>query len=275
MTIEQTLFLAVAGSYLVSVFLNVRLAYALSGGAARAGRGAEIQDLILFAAVILHLAGLVLRTVLSGHAPFANTYESLVFFSWCLVLTWVLLSHKNRDRFVTAVVCLLAFLSLGVASVLPESARQVKPLVPALQSVWLYIHVITSFIGYAGFGVAFVASLLYLVRRGRPGNGMVPESSFSDGLSYRSVALGFTFLTLGILTGAIWAKHAWGRYWSWDPKETWALVTWLIYSFHLHSRLVRKASPLLCHWIAILGFIAVLFTYFGVNYLMTGLHSYR
>ena len=275
MIVEQVIFLAVAALYLAAVLLNIRLVYVEAADAGKTRNGKRIADIVLFSAIILHLAGLVMRTVASGHAPFANTYESLIFFSWCIAVIWVLLILRGRNPFVTAIVCLLAFLSLGLASVLPVSARMARPLVPALQSIWLYIHVITSFIGYAGFSVAFVASLLFLVRKARPEGGMVPQSSFTDSLSYRAVAVGFTFLTLGILTGAIWAKHAWGRYWSWDPKETWALVTFLIYSFHLHSRLVRKASPALCHWISILGFIAVLFTYFGVNYLFSGLHSYR
>jgi ABC-type transport system involved in cytochrome c biogenesis permease subunit len=143
-----------------------------------------------------------------------------------------------------------------------------RPLVPALKSNWLTIHVLLSFISYAAFAVAFVAAIVFLASKDK-------RSSKADETSYRSILLGYPFLTLGIVTGAVWANQAWGSYWSWDPKETWALITWLIYGAYLHLRLTHGIQGIKSSIMAVIGFGLVLFTYFGVNYLLSGLHSYK
>jgi cytochrome c-type biogenesis protein CcsB len=203
--------------------------------------------------------------------PLSNFYESLVFFSWCLALLTLFFLRRHPEGFLGVVGGLLASLVLAYASLGVDS--RIKPLMPALKSNWLLIHVITCFLGYAAFGLAFGAAILYLIRRfgARP---QTQAQALSDRLIYRAAVIGFIFLTLGILTGAVWAETAWGRYWSWDPKETASLVTWLVYAALLHARLVQGWQGRPIAWLALVGFGAVLFTYFGVSFLLPGLHSY-
>jgi cytochrome c-type biogenesis protein CcsB len=203
--------------------------------------------------------------------PLSNFYESLVFFSWCLALLTLFFLRRHPEGFLGVVGGLLASLVLAYASLGVDS--RIKPLMPALKSNWLLIHVITCFLGYAAFGLAFGAAILYLIRRfgARP---QTQAHALSDRLIYRAAVIGFIFLTLGILTGAVWAETAWGRYWSWDPKETASLVTWLVYAALLHARLVQGWQGRPIAWLALVGFGAVLFTYFGVSFLLPGLHSY-
>jgi len=206
-----------------------------------------------------------------GHAPLSNLYESLIFFGWTIGLALI----AARLRFGTDLVVLLGlplvFLTMGSTFLLDHT---IKPLIPALQSNWLVAHVITCFLGYAGFAVSFVAAVMLLVARGSDYLGeRLPRAQVLDEIVYRSVLVGFPLLTVGIITGAAWADYAWGAYWSWDPKETWSLITWLVYSAFLHARLARGWAGRRSALLSVLGFLAVLFTYFGVNYL-PGLHSY-
>ncbi|PIE71258.1 MAG: c-type cytochrome biogenesis protein CcsB [Deltaproteobacteria bacterium] len=240
-----------------------------------------------FAAAIvglgMNLAGFIFRWVESyqldmGHAPLSNMYESLVFFALVLTLIYLVVEFRFRQPFVGLLVSPLPFIAMAYAS-LPHVGKEIKPLIPALKSNWLITHVITCFLGYAGFSVAFAIGILYLIRAGSPAqtgagdNIRLPSMDALDELMHQLVAFGFIFLTLGIITGAIWANSAWSRYWSWDPKETWALITWFVYAIMLHVRLVRGWQGRRIAVFSIVGFAAVLFTYFGVNYL-PGLHSY-
>jgi cytochrome c-type biogenesis protein CcsB len=206
-----------------------------------------------------------------GHAPLSNLYESLVFFGWCLALALLLVRWRFGADTVVLLGLPLVFLVMASTFLLDHS---IKPLIPALQSNWLVAHVIACFLGYAGFAVSFVAAVLRLLSRGFTGlDKRLPQRDILDEVVYRSVLVGFPMLTVGIITGAAWADYAWGSYWSWDPKETWSLVTWLVYSAFLHARLARGWRGGRMAALSVLGFAAVLFTYFGVNYL-PGLHSY-
>jgi cytochrome c-type biogenesis protein CcsB len=204
-------------------------------------------------------------------APLSNFYESLIFFAWCLPALGLLAFRRHLKGYLGALTAILATLLLAYASFGVDS--QIRPLMPALKSNWLLIHVVTAFLGYAAFTLAFGTAILYLIqeRRRRPS---LPPLPHLDGLIYRTTVLGFLMLTLGIATGAVWAETAWGRYWSWDPKETWSLITWFIYAALLHARLLKGWHGRRIAWLAVLGFMAVLFTYFGVSFLLTGLHSY-
>ncbi len=225
-------------------------------------------------------AGIILRWVESyrlgiGHAPLSNLYESLIFFSWVIVVIYLFIERKYENRTLGAFVMPIAFLTMIYASLKPD---QIQPLLPALKSNWLIAHVVTCFIGYAAFAVAFGVSLMYLVRRKKNAVGnllfrRVPEPGILNELNYQLVMFGFLFLSIGIITGAVWANSAWGRYWGWDPKETWSAITWLIYAALLHFRLMRGWGGERIAFFSIIGFMAVLFTYFGVN-LLPGLHSY-
>ena len=153
---------------------------------------------------------------------------------------------------------------------------------PALQSDWLLYHVITSFVSYGAFAVSFGVSVLYLFKANAEKSGlkegsilgMFPDSKVLDEVNYKAIAVGFPLLSLGIITGAAWANYAWGTYWSWDPKETWSLITWFIYAAYLHARLTRGWQGKRAAILSIIGFLFVIFTYFGVNFLLSGLHSY-
>jgi cytochrome c-type biogenesis protein CcsB len=216
-----------------------------------------------------------------GHVPLANLYESMVFFAWAIILIYLIIEWRTKSMIIGVFVVPIAFLAMAYASIAPNISNRIEPLIPALQSNWLTSHVVTCFMGYAAFTVAFGCGLIYLLKNKKTGNGEIPEG-FSgklpalatlDTLIYQSATLGFVFLTIGIMTGSIWAHYAWGSYWSWDPKETWSLITWLIYAILLHSRYVRGWQGKRMAILAIIGFACVLFTYLGVNYL-PGLHSY-
>ncbi len=205
-------------------------------------------------------------------APMSNFYESLVFFAWCLPFLAVLTFRRYLKDYLGTVVPLVACLLLAYASLGGVDSR-IKPLMPALKSNWLLIHVFTCFLGYASFTLGFGVAILYLLQERRTRPSLPPQSQL-DRLLYQTTMIGFLLLTLGILTGAVWAERAWGRYWSWDPKETWSLITWLIYATLLHARLVKGWQGRRIAWLGVLGFVAVLFTYFGVSFLLPGLHSY-
>lgn len=213
-----------------------------------------------------------------GHAPFSNMYESLVFFAWTIGLIYMMVERRYKSRTIGAIAAPLACLALAYASLEPSSA--IEPLIPALKSNWLIAHVVTCFLGYAAFAVAFAISILFLIKSGEENGSQrglstyIPSYELLDELTHQLVMFGFLFLTVGIITGAVWAKQAWTRYWSWDPKETWSLITWLIYAALLHFRMMRgwRGKPIAV--ISVVGFGAVLFTYFGVNYFLAGLHSY-
>ncbi len=287
--------------------------------------------------------------------PISNLYESLIFFVWCLILGYIIIEFKYKNRsfgaFITPVAALaLAFIEMSGMS------KQIEPLVPALQSNWLLAHVTMSFISYSMFGLAFGTALMYLIEktedRKEPAYlfwtvsvgilvvlliamaldylkyhvvATTPElakaylfkatfnspstavaiaswigalliialiwrygyvlkniiSSFRidtailDELTYKIIAIGFPIFTLGgLIFGAIWADQAWGVYWSWDPKETWSLITWFVYAFYLHARLMRGWRGKKVAVVAVVGFVTVVFTYLGVNLLLSGLHSY-
>ncbi len=239
--------------------------------------------IVTASAVLANLAGIVARWIEShqlgiGHAPLSNLYESLVFFAFAIGAIYLYMEIRFRTRSFGAVAVLLAFIALAYASLSPNIDQQIKPLIPALQSNWLTAHVVTCFLGYAAFAIAFGISVLYvLLRRGRDREEQgkfLPATDVLDDLIYQTVSFGFFFLSIGIITGAVWANSAWGRYWGWDPKETWSLVTWFIYAILLHARLIRGWQGKVIAWISIAGFAAVIFTYFGVN-LLPGLHSYQ
>jgi cytochrome c-type biogenesis protein CcsB len=252
---------------------------------------------VAFLGLAGNTAGFILRWIESyqmgfGHAPLSNLYESLVFFAAVITLIYLVVEFRYGNRVIGAFVMPLAFLALAYASLpivsdgvkaivpaLPGVSDRIQPLIPALKSNWLIAHVITCFIGYGAFAIAFGVSAMYLIKHfaGEPGSGLLsrfPDTNALDELTYQLVMFGFLFLTAGIITGAVWANSAWGRYWGWDPKETWSLITWFVYATLLHARTMRGWHGRRIAFLSIGGFFAVLFTYFGVN-LLPGLHSYQ
>jgi cytochrome c-type biogenesis protein CcsB len=244
----------------------------------------RLATLVTLAGLLGQTLAVILRWIESydlgiGHAPLSNLYESLIFFAWTIVFLYLLIEWRTKNRSLGVFATPLAFLAMAYASYSPTISSRIQPLVPALKSNWLIAHVLTCFFGYAAFGLAFGLSVMYLLKKREKQEGsnvfirIIPESSILDDMSYQMVVIGFLLLTLGIITGSVWAHSAWGSYWSWDPKETWSLITWLVYAALLHSRMVRGWKGNKLALLSIIGFSCVLFTYFGVNYL-AGLHSY-
>jgi len=244
----------------------------------------RLATYVTLAGLTIQTFAIILRWVESyrlgiGHAPLSNLYESLIFFAWVIILLYMIIELRTKTRTLGVFVTPLAFLALAYASFSPGIESHIQPLIPALKSNWLIVHVITCFFGYAAFGLSLALSIMYLIKRleNTQSTGiflkLIPRSGILDELNYQMVVIGFLMLTLGIITGSVWAHSAWGSYWTWDPKETWSLITWLVYASVIHSRMVRgwkgKKISIMC----IVGFCCVLFTYFGVNYL-AGLHSY-
>ncbi|MBL0731272.1 MAG: c-type cytochrome biogenesis protein CcsB [Desulfosarcina sp.] len=212
-----------------------------------------------------------------GHAPLTNLYESLIFFALVIIVTYLVVEHKYKYNLLGAFITPIACLAMAYASLSPSMSDRIQPLIPALQSNWLIAHVVACFIGYAAFAISFGISIAYLLKEKYQDATTLfnhfPEADILNELNYNLIIFGFLFLTIGIITGAVWANSAWGRYWGWDPKETWSLVTWFVYATLLHARMTRGWTGKRIAGLSIVGFLAVLFTYFGVNYL-PGLHSY-
>jgi cytochrome c-type biogenesis protein CcsB len=267
-------------SWVTFVYLFAALLYVLRFLKNRESWGvaATVAALIGLAAQTL---ALVLRwresyTLGIGHAPLSNFYESLIFFAWAIVSFYLLVEWRTRSRSPGAFVMPVAFLTMAFASFSPDVNSRIQPLIPALQSNWLVSHVLTCFLGYAAFTIAFGLAVMYFLKEKAGGlviAGLLPSQENLEELMYQCVVLGFILLGLGIITGSVWAHYAWGSYWSWDPKETWSLITWLVYALMLHARLVRDWRGRRTALLVIIGFASVLMTYLGVNYL-PGLHSY-
>ena len=234
-------------------------------------------------AVTGNLAGLLVRWWESyamgiGHAPLSNLYESLAFFAFVIGVLYLVIEWRYKSRIIGVFCAPLAFLAIAYASLSPNISDRIQPLIPALKSNWLIAHVVLCFVGYAAFAIAFGVSIMYLVRQRETTEeasllSRFPSLRVLDELNHQLIMFGFLFLSAGIITGAVWANSAWGRYWGWDPKETWSLITWFIYATLLHAKLMRGWHGRRIALLSILGFFAVLFTYFGVN-LLPGLHSY-
>lgn len=267
-------------AYLVSTVLFFAFLATRNKGIGVGGSGAA------FAGFIIQTVAIGLRWKESyalghGHAPLSNLYESVVFFSWTIILIFGLIDLKYKYRVVGAFVVPFALLGMAWAQLGLNSG--IEPLVPALQSNWLLYHVITCFLGYAAFAVACGISIMYLIKIRQEGSStspaggvvaMFPSSKILDDLNYRAIMIGFPLLTLGIVTGAAWANYAWGTYWSWDPKETWSLIVWFVYAAFLHARITRGWVGKKAAILSIIGFAATIFCYLGVNLVLSGLHSY-
>jgi cytochrome c-type biogenesis protein CcsB len=225
-----------------------------------------------------HTLALITRYAEAGHTPVTNLHESLSFFAWMMMGVLLTVNLKYKVKILGAFITPIALILMLFAFTLP---REILPLAPVLRSFWHPFHVVFAFLGNAIFALAFCCGVMYLIQEKQLKSKKMgaitkrlPSLKVLDDLNYQSLKFGFPLLTLGIITGAVWANYAWGRYWDWDPKETWSLITWLLYAALLHQRLTvgwrgRKAAIM-----AIAGFLAALFTFLGVNLLLSGLHTY-
>lgn len=345
---EEVLFIIAVISYLICS--GIYIWYLIT----RNAKAATLGTTILVLGLAAHTMALILRWYTSGHAPMSNTYESMSLFGWGIILFYLIAERFYPVRAAGAVVVPTAFIITSIAAV---TYKGPEPLMPALQSVWLWIHVAISMLSYGLFALAFGAGILYVIQEyllkknyqnaaytfmilfavlglvvglwfgsvlaepakvldpikntvkmdytwtdagkilGGGGIGLavavvvgyfvgrlaarpafsrhLPSLDVLDEVSYRGVAFGFALLTIGIITGAIWADQAWGRWWGWDQKEVWSLITWLFYGAYLHTRLTMGWRGRHSAVLAAVGMVVVMFTYLGVNYLLPGLHSYN
>ena len=279
--------------------------WALSGG-----RSSKAVRLLVAAANLCLTAQLVLRWWDSGHFPISNLYESLCFLAWACTLTQLLVERNWPSPLVPAAATPMALGCVAFASfALPDRLQEASPLVPALRSSWLVMHVSVIMVSYAALLVGSLLSLAVLFTdRGNSlelrsssigsggyrqatlvtaadgsGSGVAPLQLSSvampvveqlDSLSYRTITVGFLLLSVGLVSGAVWANEAWGSWWSWDPEETWALICWLVYAAYLHTRLIRGWQGRKPALVAAAGLVVIAVCYIGVNLLGIGLHSY-
>jgi cytochrome c-type biogenesis protein CcsB len=237
---------------------------------------------IIASNVLLFLV-LGFRWLNSGYFPLSNLYESLLFLDWCLLFILILIEAKSKTKLIGAIMLPITLLVISFASlILPEPMQSAAPLVPALQSNWLMMHVSMMMLSYSTLILGSLLSILFLVLTNtkkfnsfnNKKNSQKQLLESIDNWSYRTIGLGFPFLTIGIIAGAVWANEAWGSYWSWDPKETWALITWLVFAAYIHARLTQGWIGKKAAILGSVGFIVVWICYLGVNFLGQGLHSY-
>lgn len=269
LNLENTVFTIAMALYLVSMVLYF-VFFAL-----KKEKPADLAGWLMIAGFGFHTAALVVRSIGAGRLPLTNQYEFATSFAWGICLCFLIFLWKYRFKALGVFASPIIFLVIGYAAM---QSREVRELMPALRSGWLSIHVSAAIISYGAFGVSCAISLMFLLRERMKQNsfwaGHIPSKDRLDILSYRAVSLGFLFLTFVIISGAIWAERAWGSYWSWDPKETWSLITWIIYAIYLHLRLSRGLKGRSAAIFAVVGFVCVLFTYIGVNTLIPSIHSY-
>ena len=272
----------------------------------------KLSKTFVFLSNLLFMITLLSRWIGEGYFPLSNLYESLIFLSWGISSIHLFVEYKTKSRLIGALATPILFFIAGFSSLtLPTDMQKALPLVPSLQSNWLMMHVSMMMISYATLIVGSLLSILYLafsfisqetqkekikkqnlqIKSNEQNfintnnvvlnieNNNIEVSKLSllqtiDVWSYRIIGLGFPFLTTGIISGAVWANEAWGAYWSWDPKETWALITWLIFAIYLHSRLLKGWQGQKAAFVGSIGFFVIWICYLGVNFLGKGLHSY-
>ncbi len=234
---------------------------------------------VLWGGFALHCFTLALRYLEVGHTPVSNLHESLSFFAWSIVGIFILFDLRYRLNVLGAFVSPLALALMLLSGAAPKGATTIDP---ALQSWWFPIHVSLAFLGNAVFALAFIAAIMYLLqermlksKKFSPLYYRLPSLDTLDSINYRCLTIGFPLMTMGIVSGAVWANSAWGGYWRWDPKETWALITWFLYAALLHGRLTVGWRGRRAAIFAIIGFGCLLFTFLGVNLLLSGEHTFE
>jgi cytochrome c-type biogenesis protein CcsB len=253
------------------------------GLAARSDFANRVSATITWSATAMGLVGLMVRWYESylisadiGHIPLSNLYEVFILFSLITALLYLYYEERYQNRQMGAFV--LPVISAAVAFILwytfGREAHHIQPLVPALQSYWMKLHVPTNFVGYGAFALAAMVGVAYLLVNKGWLAGRLPTPEVLDDVMYKAIAIGFAFFTIATILGAMWAAEAWGGYWSWDPKETWALIVWLNYAAWLHIRLVKGLRGPMLAWWAVIGLLVTAFAFIGVNMFLSGLHSY-
>lgn len=242
-------------------------------------QSSRLMITVTAAGFLLHTAAIAYRYVAAGHLPVTSMHEAASFFAWSIVLIFFFLEFRYKIGIMGSFILPIVFLVMLSSAFLP---RAMAPLTPSLQSHWLWIHAIFAFAGIAAFAVAFGISIMYLhqehyLKSKHLGSlyHRLPSLQVMDEINHKLINIGFPFFTMAIITGALWAESAWGRFWRWDPKEVWSLITWLIYALVFHLRLAAGWRQKRAAVLSIIGFIVVLFTFFGVNLLLKSIHSFQ
>jgi cytochrome c-type biogenesis protein CcsB len=250
---------------------------------ARTDFGSAVGSKLCWAAILMGFTGMMVRWYESyllgadiGHIPVSNLYEVFVLFCLITALFTVFYEEKYATRQVSAFILLIISAAVGFLLWYMSSrdAQEIQPLVPALQSWWMKIHVPANFIGYGTFALAAMVGVAYLLKSKGVFVDRLPSLEVLDDIMYKAIAVGFAFFTIATILGALWAADAWGGYWSWDPKETWALIVWLNYAAWLHMRLMKGLRGQIAAWWAVIGLLVTTFAFLGVNMFLSGLHSY-
>ncbi|HVK93463.1 MAG TPA: c-type cytochrome biogenesis protein CcsB [Noviherbaspirillum sp.] len=253
------------------------------GLVAKSDFGASVGSKLSWAAVVLGFTGMLVRWYESylvgadiGHIPISNLYEVFILFCLITALFYLYYEEQYATRQLGAFVLLIISAAVGFLLwyTVSRDAGQIQPLVPALQSWWMKIHVPANFIGYGTFALAAMVAVAYLLKSKGILVDRLPTFELLDDVMYKSIAVGFAFFTIATILGALWAAEAWGGYWSWDPKETWALIVWLNYAAWLHMRLMKGLRGQVAAWWALVGLLVTTFAFLGVNMFLSGLHSY-
>ena len=275
--------------WMSALYVMATVAY-LIGLFARSSFIEKIGSAMTWAATTMGMVGLMVRWRESylishdvGHVPVSNLYEVFILFSVITALLYLFYERRFRTRALGGFVLLVISAAVGFLLwyAFDRGAADIQPLVPALQSYWMKIHVPANFVGYGAFAMAAMIGTAYLLTswaRDRQSQGvmatMMPDLVVMEDLMYKTIALGFAFFTVATVLGALWAAEAWGGYWSWDPKETWALIVWLNYAAWLHMRMMKGWHGRPMAWWAVIGLFVTLFAFLGVNMFLGGLHSY-
>ncbi len=250
---------------------------------------------VLKVAFVVHTGFIVVRAVNVMRVPFVGHFEFGNLFIWATVLVYIWTEWRLKDRYYAVGAFLMPVVMLYIAylTIIPKIFTRIavtsahNPLPPVLQSFWLKIHVSSSVMGYAGFSLAFAAALMWLLKNGLEDKGgkgssplvrslaqALPQHKTLEEYMYRASAFGFLFQTVMIITGAIWADAAWSRYWGWDPKEMWSLITWFVFAVYLHARFTRGWHGKRTVALVMVGWVAMMFTWLGVAWLLSGIHSF-
>ena len=267
----------------MSFLFGLSTVFHWGGLLSRSDFGGAVGSRLCWAAILMGFIGLMVRWYESyllgadiGHIPVSNLYEVFVLFCLITALFTVFYEEKYETRQVSGFILLVISAAVGFLLwyMTSRDAHEIQPLVPALQSWWMKIHVPANFIGYGTFALAAMVGVAYLLKSKSILADRLPSLEVLDDIMYKAIAVGFAFFTIATILGALWAAEAWGGYWSWDPKETWALIVWLNYAAWLHMRLMKGLRGQVAAWWAIGGLLVTSFAFLGVNMFLSGLHSY-
>ncbi|MDW7651347.1 MAG: c-type cytochrome biogenesis protein CcsB [Bacillota bacterium] len=277
--VENTLFaLAVAAYILATVGYLVNLFGKSEWGG--------FASNVLRVGLLIHTAFIITRTVNVQRVPFVGHFEFGNMFIWASVLVYIWTEWRLKDKYyaVGAFLTPLVVVYIAYLTVIPDIIAKVtisrahNPLPPVLQSNWLKLHVSSSVMGYAGFTLAFAAAIMWLLKYYLDNKSTLakrlPDAKTLEEYMYRAAVFGFIFQTVMIISGAIWADTSWGRYWGWDPKEMWSLITWFVFAVYLHARFTRGWTGMRTVALVMVGWVAMVFTWVGVAWLLSGIHSF-